>query len=100
LQGKTNDRPTTSSKYHATHLGIFTDKHLKAKDKLLNKAARLAIGLIPGFPTETIHRPTKEIWLEYAPLKDRATQMRIEHIHDVLNKPTEEDIYHSHMQNE
>ncbi len=47
------------SKYHATHLGIFTDSQLNTIDKMLNKAARNALGLGPSFPTEAIHRPTK-----------------------------------------
>ncbi len=29
------------SKYHATHLGIFTDKQLETIDKILNTAARM-----------------------------------------------------------
>jgi len=67
-------------KYHATHMGIFMDKKLEAIDKIPNKAARNALGLIPSFPTEAIHKPNKEMSLGYAPMKDRATQMGIEYI--------------------
>jgi hypothetical protein len=67
------------SKYHATHLGIFTDKQLETIDKILNKAARNALGLAPSFPTEAIHKPRKEMGIGYAPMKERATQMGIEH---------------------
>jgi hypothetical protein len=77
------------SKYHATHLGIFTDKQLEQVDKILNKTAKNALGLTPSCPTEAIHRPTKEIGLGYAPLKDKATQMGIEHVTYVINKPTD-----------
>ncbi len=77
------------SKYHATYLGIFTDRQLETIDKLLNKVARSALGLIPTFPTEAIHRHTTKMGQGYAPMKDRATQMGIEHITKVLNKPTE-----------
>ena len=77
------------SKYHATHLGIFTDKQLETIDKLLNKAARNALGLIPSFPTEAIHRHTTEMGLGYEPMKVRVTQLDIEHITEILNKPTE-----------
>ena len=35
------------SKYHATHLGIFMDKQLETIDKILNKAARNALGVTP-----------------------------------------------------
>ncbi len=63
----------SKSKYPATHLGIFTYTQLNAIDKILNKAARNALGLSPSFPTEAIHRPTKEMGLGYAPLKNKAT---------------------------
>ena len=77
------------SKYHATHLGIFTDSQLDTIDKILNKAAINALGLTPSFPTEGIHRPTKEIGLGYAPLEDKATHMGVEHLMEILNKPTD-----------
>jgi hypothetical protein len=38
------------SKYHATHQGIFTDKQLETIEKLLDKAARNALGIISSFP--------------------------------------------------
>ena len=47
------------SKYHATHLGIFTYSQPNAIDKILNKAARNALGLMPSFPTEAMHGSTK-----------------------------------------
>jgi hypothetical protein len=78
------------SKYHAKHLGIiFTDSQLNTIDKILNKAARNALGLTPSFPTEAIHRSTKEMGLGYAPLKNKATQMGIEHLIDIINKSTD-----------
>jgi hypothetical protein len=51
------------SKYHATHLGIFTDTQPSTIDKILNKAARNALGLTPSFPMEAIRLPTKEMGL-------------------------------------
>jgi hypothetical protein len=77
------------SKYHATHLGILTDTQLSTIDKILNKAARNAMGLTPSFPTEAIYRPTKEMGLGFAPLRSKATQMGIQHLVDILNKPTD-----------
>jgi len=68
------------SKYHATHLGIFTDKQLETIDKILNKIAKNALGLTPSFPAEAMHNLTKEIGLGYTPMKDRATHMEIGHI--------------------
>jgi len=77
------------SKHHVTHLCIFTDKLLETIDKLLNKAARNALDLISSFLMEAIHRHITEMDLGYAPMKDRATQMGIGHITDILNNPTE-----------
>jgi len=70
-------------------LGIFTDSQLDIIDQILNKAARNAQGLTPSFPIEAIRRPTKEMELGYAPLNDKVTQMGIEHLKEILNKPTE-----------
>ena len=56
---------------------------------MLNKAARNAIGLTPSFPTEAIYRPATEMGLGYQPMKERATRMGIEHIAEILNKPTD-----------
>ena len=75
--------------YHATHLGIFTDKQLNTIDKILNKAARNVLGLTPSFPNEAIHRPTKEMGLGYASLKDKETQIAIKHLMHIINKPTD-----------
>jgi len=79
------------SKYHATHLGIFTDKLLEQVGKILNKAARNSLGLTPSFTTKAIHRPTKEMGLGYAPMKDKATQLGIEHISEFINKPPDRE---------
>jgi hypothetical protein len=80
--------PLLKSKYHATHLEIFTGTHLNTIDKILNKAAGNVFGITPSFPSEAIHRPTQEMELGYAPLRNKATQMGIEHLMDILNKPT------------
>ncbi len=68
------------SKFHATLIGIFTEKQLETIEKILNKAARNALGLTSSFQTEAIHKPTRKMGLGYASIKDRATQMGIEHI--------------------
>ncbi len=77
------------SNYHATHLGIFTDKQLEKIDTILDKAARNALEITPSFPTKAIHGPTKKMGLGYAPMKDRANQMGIEHITEIINEPTD-----------
>jgi hypothetical protein len=85
------------SKYHATHSGIFIDKQLETVHILLNKAARYAIGLTPSFLTEAVHRPATEMSLGYTPMNNRATQIGIEHITNILNKPANRGhISHAH----
>ena len=77
------------SKYHATHLGVFTDRQLTEIDRILNKALRLATGILHNFPTEGVQRPTKEMGLGLPSIRDRATQMGIEHLLNNMNKDTE-----------
>jgi hypothetical protein len=48
------------SKYLATHLGVFDDRKLTTIDRILNKEMRLAIGLLPNFPTAGVQRPLKK----------------------------------------
>ena len=47
------------------------------------------MSLPPSFPTEAIHRHAKETGMGYAPLKDKAIQVGIEHLIEVLNKHTD-----------
>jgi hypothetical protein len=51
------------SKYHATHLGVFTNRQLTDIDRILNRALRLATCLLHNFPTEGVQKPTKEMGL-------------------------------------
>jgi hypothetical protein len=66
-----------NSKYHANHLGKFTDKQLETIYKLFNKVERNALGLAPKCPAEAIHRPTTELGIGCILMKDIATQMSI-----------------------
>jgi hypothetical protein len=77
------------SKYHATHLGIFTKTQLTSIDTILNKAARQSLGVTPGFPTEAIHNPTTELGLGLDSILNRAATMGTEHLVNISNKPTE-----------
>jgi hypothetical protein len=77
------------SKYHATHLGIFTQTQLTNIDKILNKVARQSLGVTPGFPTEAIHNPTTELGLGLDSIIKRAIIMGTEHLINTSNKPTE-----------
>jgi len=74
------------SKYHATHLGVFNERHLTTIDRILNKAMRQALGLLSNFPIEDVQRPLNEAGLGLSPIRDRATQMKIEHLTRVMNK--------------
>ena len=77
------------SKFHATHLGVFTDPQLTEIDRILNKALRLATGIIHNFPTEGVQRPSKEMGMGLPSIRERATQMGIEHLLNNMNKDTE-----------
>jgi hypothetical protein len=77
------------SKYHAVHLGVFNDRPLTTIDCILNKAMRQTIGLLPNFSIEGVQRSLKEAGIALAPIKDRATQMGIEHLTRNMNKNTE-----------
>jgi len=76
-------------KYHATPIGAFNERQLITIDGILNKAMRQTIGLLPNFPTEGVQRPLKEVGLGLSPMRDKATQMGIEHLTCVMNKDTE-----------
>ena len=68
------------SKYHATHLGVFNERQLTTIDDILNKVMRQALCLLPNFSTEGVQRPLQEAGLGLFPMRDRATQMGIEHL--------------------
>jgi hypothetical protein len=86
------------SKYHATHFGVFNERQLTIIDGILNKAMRQALGLLPDFPTKGVQRSLKEACLGLSPMRDRATQMGIEHITRVMNKDTEKGFTaHAHV---
>ena len=55
-------------------------------DGILNKAMRQALGLLPNFPIEGVQRPQKEAGLVLPPMRDRVTQMGIEHLTRVVKK--------------
>jgi hypothetical protein len=40
------------SKYHPTNLGVFNDRQLSEIDDILNRALRMATGLLSNFPTD------------------------------------------------
>jgi hypothetical protein len=59
---------------------------------------RQALDLLPNFPIEGVQRPHKEACLGLPPIRDRATQMGIEHLTRVMNKDTERRFtVHAHV---
>jgi len=50
---------------------------------------RQALGLVPNFPIEGVQRPRKETGLGLPPMRDRVTQIGIEHLTRGMNKDTE-----------
>jgi hypothetical protein len=86
------------SKYHATHLGVFNKRQLTTIDGILKKTTRQALGLLPNFSTEGVQRAMKEEGLGLSPMRDRATQMGIEHLIRVMKKDTERGFTaHTHV---
>jgi hypothetical protein len=71
------------------HLGVLNDRQLTTIDGILNKAMRQAIGLLPNFPIEGVQRPLKEIGLGLPSIRNRATQMGMEHLVRTTNKDTD-----------
>jgi hypothetical protein len=67
----------------------MVERQLTTIDEILINAMRQALGLLPNFPTEGLQRPLKEAGLCLFPMRDRATQMGIEHLTRVMNKDTE-----------
>jgi hypothetical protein len=51
------------SKYHATYLGVFNERQLTTIDRILNKATRQTLGLLPNFSIEGVQKPLKEAGL-------------------------------------
>ena len=59
---------------------------------------RQAIGLLPNFPSEGVQRPLKEAGLGLPPMRDRTTQMGMEHLIRIMNKDTERGFTaHAHV---
>jgi len=86
------------SKYHATHLGVFNGRQLTTIDDIFNKAMGQAIGLLPNFPTEGVQILLKEAGLNLFPMRDRSTQIGIEHLTRVMNKDTDKRFTaHAHV---
>ena len=77
---------------------MFNERQLTTIDGILNKAMRQAIGLLPNFPSEGVQKPLKKAGLGLPPMRDRATQMGIEHLTRVMNKDSERGITaHAHV---
>jgi hypothetical protein len=76
---------------------VFNKRQLTTIDEILNKAMRQAIGFLPNFPSEGVHKPLKEAGLGLPPMRDRATQMGIEHLTRVMNTDYERGLTaHAH----
>ncbi len=92
------DEQLLKLKYPATHLGVFNERQLTTIDDIFNKAMKQALGLLPNFPTEGVQRSLKETGLCLSPMRDKATQMGIEHLTRIMNKDTERGFTaHAHV---
>ena len=77
------------AKYHAVHLGIFTDAQMDQIDKILASASRNAHQLTPGFPTEALRRGPTQYGLGCLPIRTRAAKMGLSHLVETINNPSE-----------
>ena len=73
------------AKYHAVHLGIFTDAQMDQIDKILASASRNAHQLTPGFPTEALRRGPTQYGLGCLPIRTRAAKMGLSHLVETIN---------------
>ena len=77
---------------------MLNERHLTTIEGILNKAMRQAIGLLPKFSSEGVQNLLKEAGLGPPPMRDRATQMGIEHFTRVINKGIESGFTaHAHV---
>ena len=77
------------AKYHAVHLGVFTDPQMDQIDSLLASATRNAHQLTPGFPTEGLRRNTDQYGLGCLPIRTRAAKRGLAHLVDTINTPSD-----------
>ncbi len=75
----------------------MNERQITTIDGMFDKATRQAIGLLPNFFTEGAQRPLKEAGLGLSPMRDKATQIGIEHLIRVMNKDKERGLTaHAH----
>ena len=77
------------AKYHAVHLGAFTDPQMGQIDRILASATRNAHQLTPGFPTEGLRRSTNQYGLGCLPIRTRAAKRGLAHLMDTTNSPSD-----------
>ena len=77
------------AKYHAVHLGIFTEAQMAQIDSILATATRNAHQLAPGTPTECLYRHTRQYGLGCLPIRARAAKMGLAHLIRTINTPSD-----------
>ena len=68
------------AKYHAMHLGIFTEQQLTVIDSMINSAVRKAKGLTPSFPTQAMHAGRDTMGIGRPSVKERAAYLATKHL--------------------
>ena len=87
-------------KYHAVHLGVFSDTQLQDIDRILNSATRHAQGLPNSFPIEAIHRDSTEFGLNKPSILVRAMQLSASQLTTSMNKPSlRGELFFQHVRN-
>ena len=77
------------SKFHATHLGVFSPAQMIKIDTKLNTAFRHAYRLMPSFPVDALHEAPSSMGLGKQHIATRARQQAIVHTTKMMNKPTD-----------
>ncbi len=74
--------------YISTHIGVFNDRQLAEINGILNRALRQATCLLSNFFTDIVQRLPKDMGLGLPSVRDRATEMEIEHLINTMHKDT------------
>ena len=81
------------AKYHAMHLGLFSEQQLSIIDSMINSAIRKAQGLTPSFPTQALQAGRDNMGIDRPSVKARVTYLAAKHLVAMMNKPTQRGLW-------
>jgi hypothetical protein len=80
-------------KHFTLQLGLFNDYQLDILEGQICRALRFDVFSVRNVPRTTLHRPTSDLGYGLPSLKAHATQVRVCHLHKIMNIP----YYRAHM---